>query len=123
MLIIFTACISAANAQTKGNGNSAGNRKTQTARQGIKRQQRGSGQYHGSRDTTPGSPMGTGGAGGDMSGSPAGSAIETDDQTSKAQVQQDSSKSTVDSAAEQSTIRKTKNVHHRTRRHPKRALR
>ncbi len=67
--------------------------------------------------------MGTGGAGGDMSGSPAGSAIETDDQTSKAQVQQDSSKSTVDSAAEQSTIRKTKNVHHRTRRHPKRALR
>jgi len=47
--------------------------------------QRGSGQYHGGRDTTPGSPMGTGGAGGsEMAGSPAGSAIETDDQTTKA---------------------------------------
>lgn len=42
-------------------------------------------QSHGPRDVTPGSPVGTGGAGGgDMSGSPAGSAIETKDQTSKA---------------------------------------
>jgi hypothetical protein len=52
-----------------------------------KRVQRGTGQYHGSRDTTPGSPMGTGGTGGDdMSGSPAGSAIETKDQTEAAKV-------------------------------------
>ena len=56
-------------------------RKTTTA------QQRGTGQYHGARDTTPGSPMGTGGAGGgEMAGSPAGSAIETKDQTQKAKV-------------------------------------
>ena len=53
-------------------------------------QQRGTGQYHGARDTTPGSPMGTGGAGGgEMSGSPAGSAIETRDQTEKAKVKPD----------------------------------
>lgn len=59
-------------------------RKTQNAGQKA-RIQRGSGQYHGSKDTTPGSPMGTGGAGGqEMAGSPAGSAIETDDQTAKA---------------------------------------
>lgn len=52
--------------------------------------QRGSGQYHGSRDTTPGSPMGTGGTGeGDMSGSPAASEIETKDQTTKAAVSKD----------------------------------
>jgi hypothetical protein len=42
-------------------------------------------QHHGPKDVTPGSPVGTGGAGGgDMSGSPAGSAIETRDQTDKA---------------------------------------
>jgi hypothetical protein len=42
-------------------------------------------QYHGPKNVTPGSPVGTGGAGGgDMSGSPAGSQIETKDQTSKA---------------------------------------
>jgi hypothetical protein len=48
-------------------------------------QVRGTGQYHGSKDTTPGSPMGTGGAGGsEMSGSPAGSASKTALQKSKA---------------------------------------
>lgn len=58
---------------------------TKTSTRQNARVLRGSGQYHGSRDTTPGSPMGTGGAGGqEMAGSPAGSAIETDDQTSKA---------------------------------------
>jgi hypothetical protein len=57
-----------------------------------KRVQRGAGQYHGSRDTTPGSPMGTGGSGGDdMSGSPAGSAIETKDQTEAAKVKKGNS--------------------------------
>jgi hypothetical protein len=44
-------------------------------------------QHHGPKDVTPGSPVGTGGAGGgNMSGSPAGSAIETKDQTSKAAI-------------------------------------
>ncbi len=58
-------------------------KKTQTRENA--RIQRGSGQVHGDRDTTPGSPMGTGGAGGqEMAGSPAGSAIETNDQTDKA---------------------------------------
>jgi hypothetical protein len=58
-----------------------------------KRVQRGTGQYHGSRDTTPGSPMGTGGSGGDdMSGSPAGSAIETKDQTEAAKVKKSNSR-------------------------------
>lgn len=118
MLIILTAGISAVNAQTTGNGNSAGHRKTQTTKQGTNRQQRGSGQYHGSKDTTPGSPMGTGGAGGDMSGSPAASAIETDDQTSKAEVKNDTSAGNADTVATQSTIRKTKNVRRATRRHP-----
>jgi hypothetical protein len=48
-------------------------------------QMRGTGQYHGSKDTTPGSPMGTGGAGGSgMSGSPKGSESKTALQQSKA---------------------------------------
>lgn len=115
MLIIFVAGISVANAQATGSSNSAGNRKTQTNKQRTTRQQRGSGQYHGSRDTTPGSPMGTGGAGGDMSGSPTGSAIETDDQTSKAEVQHDTSAGNADTVAKKSTIRKTKSVHRTTR--------
>jgi hypothetical protein len=47
-------------------------------------QEKGTGQYHGSKDTTPGSPMGTGGAGGnEMSGSPKGSAAESAIQPTK----------------------------------------
>ncbi len=47
----------------------------------VNQANQGSVPYHGSKDTTPGSPMGTGGAGGgDMSGSSAGSAIGTQEQ-------------------------------------------
>lgn len=104
-----------ANAQSAGAGNTGGNKKTQTTRQTKAAQQRGSGQYHGSRDTTPGSPMGTGGAGGDMSGSPAGSAIATDDQTSKAEVTRDSSAEIADTVVKKSTIRKHKSVRRTTK--------
>jgi hypothetical protein len=53
---------------------------------------RGSGQYHGSKDTTPGSPMGTGGAGGgEMSGSPAGSASKAAMSQSRADAQRSDS--------------------------------
>lgn len=78
-----------AGAQTKTTTTTT-SKKTQTREKA--RIQRGSGQYHGDRDTTPGSPMGTGGAGGqEMAGSPAGSAIETDDQTTKANNHQSTS--------------------------------
>jgi hypothetical protein len=78
---MFMATTIMAEAQTK-QGAQNKQPKTQTTPQ-----QRGTGQYHRSRDTTPGSPMGTGGAGGgEMAGSPAGSAIETKDQTEKAKV-------------------------------------
>lgn len=110
MLIILIGGTGFANAQTTGAGKTGGNKKTQTTRQTKAAQQRGSGQYHGSRDTTPGSPMGTGGAGGDMSGSPAGSAIATDDQTSKAEVTRDSSAETADTVVKKSAIRKYKSV-------------
>lgn len=109
IVIAFTGGIITLNAQTTRNSNSAGSRKTQTSGQGTNGQQKGNGQYHGSRDTTPGSPMGTGGAGGDMSGSPAASAIETDDQTVKAQVKQDTSEGAA--AVKKSTTRKTKQVY------------
>lgn len=86
MLFILILAITEAKAQTTG-GTKTGQQKTQISKQEKKRLQRGTGQYYGSKDTTPRSPMGTGGAGGDMSGSPAASAIETDDQTSKADAQ------------------------------------
>lgn len=89
MLSISIMGISIVNAQTSRGTNTSAQKTIPPPRKASARQQRGSGQYHGSRDTTPGSPMGTGGAGGDMSGSSAGSAIETDDQTSNAQVQKD----------------------------------
>ena len=71
-------------AQTIGPGQKTGS--ATSASNGTSKQKSSSPtQSHGSRDTTPGSPMGTGGAGGgDMSGSPAGSAIQTHDQTDKA---------------------------------------
>jgi len=106
MLIIFIAGQSIIIAQTPANKNTAGQKKILNSKKA--RQQRGTGQYYGSKDTTPGSPMGTGGAGGDMSGSPAGSAIETDDQTDKAEVQKDT-------AASQSTdVKKTTNKKRKT---------
>jgi hypothetical protein len=77
-----------------GKTNNAGTQPKKSAAQA-----RGSGQYHGSKDTTPGSPMGTGGAGGnEMSGSPAASASETAIQPEKSN----------DSTAEQSETQGTK---------------
>ncbi len=110
MLVFIIAVTGFSYAQTTGATNQSGNKKTQAARRTTTRQQRGSGQYHGSRDTTPGSPMGTGGAGGDMSGSPAASAVQTDDQTSKAVVSSDTSTVIADTASKKQSIRKTKNV-------------
>jgi hypothetical protein len=82
---IFLSIAATSEAQTKP-ATQTKQRKVQTT---TTTQQRGTGQYHGARDTTPGSPMGTGGAGGgEMAGSPGGSAIETKDQTQKAKVNQ-----------------------------------
>lgn len=120
MLIVFAGAITLANAQTTGSGNASGNatgnKKSQAAKQAATRKQRGTGQYHGNRDTTPGSPMGTGGAGGDMSGSRAASAIETDDQTSKADVKQDTGSAGGDTISKKPTIRRNKSVNRPTRR-------
>jgi hypothetical protein len=78
ILSIFMGSALLGNAQagsSGGNGRAQGG-KTSTSLKSAA-QLRGSGQYHGSKDTTPGSPMGTGGAGGSgMNGSPAGSASE-----------------------------------------------
>ena len=72
------------NAQSSGGQSSNGNAKGKK----TAAQTRGTGQYHGSKDTTPGSPMGTGGAGGSgMSGSPAGSASQSALQKSKANIE------------------------------------
>ena len=106
IVIILIAGTDLLNAQTGGNTNSSGNKKRQATN--LSRQQRGTGQYHGSRDTTPGSPMGTGGAGGgEMSGSPAGSAIETNDQTSKAEANRDTISADADTTSKKQTIKKT----------------
>lgn len=118
LLFAITSLIIEANAQTSGGTNQSGaQKKSQLNKQEKKRIQRGSGLYHGSKDTTAGSPMGTGGAGGDMSGSPAGSAIETDDQTNKADAGRDSTgkmgetTGTVDSTANAPATRKTRASH------------
>ncbi|WP_018611941.1 hypothetical protein [Segetibacter koreensis] len=65
--------------------------------------------------------MGTGGAGGDMSGSPAASAIETNDQTSKADVNKDSNNAVGDTSSINDTtqqkpgIKKAGSVRHKSR--------
>jgi len=83
---VFIFIAFCAKAQTTGSNN--GSRQTGKPGAQIKKsttQVRGSGQYHGSKDTTPGSPMGTGGAGGnEMSGSQTGSASESALQATKA---------------------------------------
>lgn len=99
-LTVFITLASVSNAQTGGGTKQTGNqRRQQINKREKKRLQRGTGHYYGNKDTTPGSPMGTGGAGGDMSGSPAGSAIETDDQTSKAEIGREGTGTAVDSPA------------------------
>ena len=106
IIIILIAGTEFSNAQTPGSTNSSANKKRQATK--LSREQRGTGQYHGSRDTTPGSPMGTGGAGGgEMSGSPAGSAIETNDQTSKAEANRDTISTDADTTSKKQTITKT----------------
>ena len=121
-LFILLAVALDTKAQTSGGTSPQNQKKAPINKQEKKRLQRGTGQYYGHKDTTPGSPMGTGGAGGDMSGSPAGSAIETDDQTSKAEVTKDSSSAGQNTtnmsdttATEKSTIRRTRSVHHKSR--------
>lgn len=105
IIIILIAGTEFSNAQTSGSTNSSGNKKRQATK--LSREQRGTGQYHGSRDTTPGSPMGSGGAGGgEMSGSPAGSAIETNDQTGR-EANQDTMSVDADTMSKKQTIRKT----------------
>jgi hypothetical protein len=109
MLIIFIAGRTFVIAQTSAAAKTAGQKKIQNSKKA--RQQRGTGQYHGSKDTTPGSPMGTGGAGGDMSGSPAGSAMETDDTAIKAEVQEDTIAS--QSAGAKKMTKKRKTIGHK----------
>jgi len=86
---IFIGSVLLTSAQSSVGGNTTrqtGKANTQAKKSAA--QLRGSGQYHGSKDTTPGSPMGTGGAGGnEMAGSPAGSASETAVQSGKANAQ------------------------------------
>jgi hypothetical protein len=83
------------NAQTSGTGQRTGTATSQpnggSSRNSAAHQKGTTGkkevipQSHGPRDVTPGSPVGTGGAGeGNGAGSPAGSAIQTKDQTEKA---------------------------------------
>jgi hypothetical protein len=106
ILIILITGTEFSNAQTGGSANSSTNKKRPATK--LSREQRGTSQYHGSRDTTPGSPMGTGGAGGgEMSGSPAGSAIETNDQTSKTEANRDTISSDADTMSKKQTIKKT----------------
>jgi len=112
MLIAFAAIVSTADAQTTG-GTATGQNKTPVSKPEKKRIQRGTGQYYGNKDTTPGSPVGTGGAGGDMSGSPAASAIATDDEATKADVNKDTSAragGTTNATSKGSTIKKTRST-------------
>lgn len=109
VIVILIAGTKFSNAQTSDSTNSSGNKKRQATR--LSREQRGTGQYHGNRDTTPGSPMGTGGAGGGgMGGSRAASAIGTNDQTSKAEANQDTISVDADTISNKQTIKKTEGV-------------
>ena len=110
ILITFIAGAVAVNAQTVSGSGTSRQKKIVPSAEDSARKQRGTGQTYGSRDTTPGSPMGTGGAGGDMSGSPAASAIETDDQTSKAMVQKDTV-ANQSAVSEKATNRKRRTTH------------
>ena len=116
MLIIFITAGITVTAQTAPGTNNPSQKRT--TKKITARQQKGSGQYYGSRDTTPGSPMGTGGAGGDMSGSPAASAIETDDQTNKAEVEKDTITNSQSTAVRKATNSKKKTVRRKAKINP-----
>lgn len=111
MFTIFMAVALLTNAQTTaGNGSRQGGRTTTAAKKSAT-QIRGSGQYHGSKDTTPGSPVGTGGAGGnEMSGSQAGSASETAIQRGKENVQTGDQTGSEGSGAAKANIKKKRAV-------------
>ena len=93
MLMVFAAITIGVNAQTTdGTKAGASQKRTTVSKKEKKRLKRGTGQYYGNKDTTPGSPMGTGGAGGgDMSGSQEGSALESSDQADSTAAASDSS--------------------------------
>lgn len=77
VLSIFIGSALLTNAQSASVGTSEKQHKTRSQGRKSAAPISGRGLYHGSKDTTPGSPMGTGGAGGEgLSGSPAGSASE-----------------------------------------------
>lgn len=118
MMSVFVAAALVTNAQTSA-GSSNGTRQTRKSSSYKRKsatQLRGSGQYHGSKDTTPGSPMGTGGAGGnEMSGSPASSASETAIQSSKPDTQSTDQVGSEGSAAKKATMKK-KTTGHKNRR-------
>jgi len=81
-LLLFSIAV---DAQTSGSGTgtSQGGKAGAQVKKGTT-PAKGATEYHGSKDTTPGSPMGTGGAGGnEMSGSPKGSAAESAIQSTK----------------------------------------
>jgi hypothetical protein len=93
--IIFATTV--ASAQTAGTGQRTGSATSQpnggSSRNSAADQKGTTGKKqiipksHGPKDVTPGSPVGTGGAGeGNLAGSPAGSAVQTNDQTEKAEI-------------------------------------
>ncbi len=97
-------------AQTAGTGQKTGGATSSSSNTSKGKTSAGNNipQSHGSKDLTPGSPVGTGGAGGgDMSGSPAGSAIETKDQTSKAVINTGNQSGKKAAATKKTTQRKT----------------
>jgi len=80
ILSIFMASAIYGDSQTQGSGAAS----SQAAKAGTQAKKSDGVKYHGSKDTTPGSPMGSGGAGGnEMSGSPKGSASEAVLQSNK----------------------------------------
>ena len=108
MAVTFSAVVLVAQAQTSAVP--AGSKQTPKQATPAKKsatQVRGTGQYHGSKDTTPGSPMGTGGAGGnELSGSPAGSASESAIQAEKTDVPADGQAGSQGSKAKKSATKK-----------------
>ena len=105
-LVLFITAIGA-QAQNAGGSKQPGTKKATSVKQ------RGTGQYYGSRDTTPGSPMGTGGTGEGMSGSPAGSALETREHQTEVR---DSLNNAAASNAVNTTTKKTRSTKQTTTR-------
>lgn len=116
IILFFIAFNTTLNAQAPSGSNTSNKRKTQTAKRASAQQQRATNQFHGSIRHNAGQPDGHRWSGWwRYECSPAASAIETNDQTDKAQVKKDTTAGSENRAPGKVTDKKKVSGHSKTR--------